>query len=883
MVICSIVATGWLSAGIRAPRVALSAEPSRPNILIFVTDDQRADGTMGSLPKTEAWFKTGGTWFPNGFVTTPLCCPARASNFTGQYAHNHGLHTNGDPEGVLAFDQSRTMQRYLQDAGYKTGIAGKFLNPWPNGQAPSYFDKWFTGDAYWFSNTYQTNRLGDLAESYLNDWDATADEDPWFLYLAPKAPHSPYLVEPQYEQAPVPAWPGNPAQFEADRSDKPSWVRGVSTTPAAVEDIRVPQLRTLMSVDDMVDRVMSHLASIGEDNTLAFFVSDNGYFWGEHGLAGTKRLPYLDSPLVPFGMRWPGHVEAGATDPRMVANVDLAPTALAAAGVVPPPGAPMDGVSILSEVTRDRLLLEYYQSPDAPRWPDWASTLTPEYQYVEWYEDDLETVSFREYYDLVNDPWQLNNLLGDGDAGNDPDTAALSAALASDRVCAGAECLSSTPPPANDDFANATGLSGPSDSRTGDTNVFATKEPLEPKIAGNDGGASLWYSWIAPATGSVLVDTAGSDFDTLLGVYIGSSVDGLTLVADDNDSGQGPQPGGSSRLMFESERGIRYSIAVDGYNLDGTPATGSANLQLSLTPFSHAKNDFNGDGMADILWRNSTNGYVYLWEMDGATRTSSSFVGVEGTDFVIEGTDDFNGDGMADILWRNSTNGYVYLWEMDGATRTSSSFVGVEGTDFVIEGTDDFNGDGMADILWRNSTNGYVYLWEMDGATRTSSSFVGVEGSDFVIEGTDDFNGDGMADILWRNSTNGYVYLWEMDGATRTSSSFVGVEGTDFVIEGTDDFNGDGMADILWRNSTNGYVYLWEMDGATRTSSSFVGVEGTDFVIEGTDDFNGDGMADILWRNSTNGYVYLWEMDGATRTSSSFVGVEGTDFVIEGG
>ena len=447
----TFVVTAWIAGLASGPVASRAAEPSRPNILIIITDDQRTDGTMAAMPKTQAWFADGGTWFPNGLVTTPLCCPARASIFSGRFVHNHGVRTNSDSAGVQAFDQAHTMQAYLHAAGYRTGIAGKFLNTWPTSQAPLGFDRWFLTEAYSPGGTYNTVRLGDLATSYLDGWNATDDEAPWFLYLAPKAPHAPFTSEAKYAQSSVPPWPGNPAQFEADRSDKPPWVRSSSTTPTAIEDLRVQQLRTLYSVDDMVDRVMSHLAAIGEENTIAFFLSDNGYFWGEHGIAGTKRLPYLDSPRVPLGMRWPGHVTAGASDPRMATNIDLAPTALEAAGLATPPEAPMDGVSLLSGAPRQRLLLEYYRSPDALKWPSWSSTLTSTYQYIEWYEDDLRTVSFREYYDLTNDPWQLSNLLGDGVPGNDPDVGVLSATLAQDRTCAGASCqaepVTDTEPP----------------------------------------------------------------------------------------------------------------------------------------------------------------------------------------------------------------------------------------------------------------------------------------------------------------------------------------------------------------------------------------------------------------------------------------------------
>jgi arylsulfatase A-like enzyme len=428
-----------LAAAPLVVRPARAVDGARPNILVFVTDDQRIDG-LSVMPKTASWFRAGGTTFPNGVVTTPLCCPSRASIFTGRFAHNHGVRRNEDPVAVRALDQSLTIERYLHDAGYHTAIGGKFLNTWPNTTTPPYFDRSRLGEAYEPGGAYQTDVLGDFAVQSLNAWEPS-DATPWFLYLAPKAPHEPYTAQAKYANAPVPAWNGPPSVFEPDRSDKPAWVRAESHTPAEANSIRIAQSRTLMSVDDLVDRVMGRLDALGETNTLAVFLSDNGYFWGEHGVVDTKRLPYLESVEVPFHLRWPGHVAPGAVDPRLVGGIDLAPTFLDAAGLAAPQNHPMDGVSLLSGFRRSRIHLEYYRSTDSQKWPSWAASLTPTSEYVEWYDDDLQTISFREYYDLANDPWQLTNLFGDGNPGNDPNLAPLHAAVAADSVCSGAACL----------------------------------------------------------------------------------------------------------------------------------------------------------------------------------------------------------------------------------------------------------------------------------------------------------------------------------------------------------------------------------------------------------------------------------------------------------
>ena len=261
------------------------------------------------------------------------------------------------------------------------------------------------------------------------------------MYLSTPAAHTPFLAEPRFADAPVSRWNGNESVFEEDLSDKPPHVRKPHKGKCDLEcgrRIREQQHRTLMSVDIMVDEVMKKLEELGQaDNTLALFVSDNGSMWGEHGL-GNKRFPYRPSVNVPFGMRWPAKINPGI-DRRIVSLVDIAPTVLDAAKIDPETDTEMDGRSLLDKWRRKEMLLEHWHSKTVPAY---GSLWSDDYQYVEYYNRNLDRVISREYFDLTKDPWQLENLLAPGSDSRPSrrELSDLSERLARFRVCEGSDC-----------------------------------------------------------------------------------------------------------------------------------------------------------------------------------------------------------------------------------------------------------------------------------------------------------------------------------------------------------------------------------------------------------------------------------------------------------
>jgi arylsulfatase A-like enzyme len=443
-----------ISAGLilLAAYVGTGADPGGerpPNILIIVTDDQRV-GSMSALPETLRIFEEGGTKFSRAYSTTPQCCPSRASIMTGRYSHNHGVLENNDGDLI---DPRTTIQARLQEAGFLTAMAGKYLQGRPPSDDPPFFDRWATvGWGYYNRNfnidgvmtqvsDYSTDFIADTSISYLEDFESS-DDRPWYLYIAPTAPHRPYVADSEYRQADVDELRVTPALRESALGDKPPYfsdpvlANRTNYTLRQGRNVYRRQMRTLLSVDDLVEDVFARLDELDEtQQTMAFFISDNGYLLGEHGLFG-KRLPYEASIRVPLYVTWPGHIGEGVVDTRLVGGIDLAPTILSAVGGDDAEQT-MDGKSLMSNDRREMLLLEQYKNS---RLPDWASLLTPGAQYIEYKNRTTGERLYGEFYDLEEDRWQLKNLLRDGDPGALGRTAQAARTLDAIVDCSGAGC-----------------------------------------------------------------------------------------------------------------------------------------------------------------------------------------------------------------------------------------------------------------------------------------------------------------------------------------------------------------------------------------------------------------------------------------------------------
>lgn len=434
-----------------APARPATAQPGRPrpNIIFVMTDDQEFGSHATYMPRLKALVADRGVSFSNAFVTDPVCGPSRASVLTGQYVHNHGVLDNGPPIGGFPkfYDTGKersTIATWLQAAGYRTFLAGKYMNFYPSARpgldrhVPPGWDEFFGvffPESYYEYQVNENHRLvgyQDAPQDYLTDVVAgkvlafldrrkREDDRPFFIHLSPFAPHRPAVPAPRHEALfPDARPPRSPSFNEEDVSDKPAWVReGLPPlTPEEIEktdELFRERIRTLQAVDEMLERIVRLLEEQGElDNTYIVYFSDNGFQFGAHRMPYGKGDPYEESIRVPLIVRGPG-VPAGRTLPQMALNIDLAPTFAAWAGVAPP--ASVDGRSLLpllgatplpERSWRGDFLVEHWtrerSSGGEPGGiPEYAALRTRDHVYVEYVTGE------KELYDLKRDPWQMQN------------------------------------------------------------------------------------------------------------------------------------------------------------------------------------------------------------------------------------------------------------------------------------------------------------------------------------------------------------------------------------------------------------------------------------------------------------------------------------------
>lgn len=368
------LAAALLCAAAALPRVG--AAP--PNLIFILTDD--ADAMHGSdwhMPKMRQHLTEHGINFTQAVVNFPLCCPSRATILTGMCAHNTRTVTNAGNElgGFPTFQAmqlaNKTGPFVLQQGGYRTGLFGKFLNGYriyDYDIVPPGFNRWFgIGNPLDYiqwavsdqgvtrkygsnESDYSTDVIAEEAEKFILQ--AADDSRPFFAYIAPYAPHPPYLPAVRHRGAFAGLkMPRSPAFNESAASirKKTSFIRQMPPIPrawdAAYDFIYQLRAESLLAVDDLVERLVQALNATDQlDNTYIFYTSDNGVKLGHRRMVNGKQGPYEEDSRVPLHVRLPGATQ-GIQLPHLVSNIDFVPTWIDLAGVADPYAEHRDGIS----------------------------------------------------------------------------------------------------------------------------------------------------------------------------------------------------------------------------------------------------------------------------------------------------------------------------------------------------------------------------------------------------------------------------------------------------------------------------------------------------------------------------------------------------------
>lgn len=245
--------------------------------------------------------------------------------------------------------------------------------------------------------------------------------------------------------------------------------------------------------------------------------------------------------------------------------------------------------------------------------------------------------------------------------------------------------------------------------------------------------------------------------------------------------------------------------------------------------------------------------------------------------------DDFNSDGRADLVWRNTVTGQQALWFMNGVSPINTIFISGAAAPWDLEATGDLNNDGSVDLIFRNYTTGQNAVWFMNGSAISSTAFISSIGTDWKIVGSADFNGDGYDDLVWRNTVTGQDAFWYMNGATVIDSRFFNDLPLAWSIVGTGDFDQDGQPDLILRNYTSGQNAIWYFTNSVLTSTAYFSSIPTVWEIEASGDFDGNGTTDIVFRNYQTGQNAMWFMNNATVTNTQFMFNVATEWKLEGG
>lgn len=434
---------------------------TKPNFVVLLTDDQTLE-SLGRMSRVWKSVASRGVFFSNAFACTPICQTARATLLTGQYSHNHGCLGNNTAYTVL--DETKLLPYLLEQAGYWTGLVGKYLNQWNTADAvPQGWTDFHGIDPTYYSYNINDNGVVTTRGSGPSDYSTTmiqskmlsmlaAATEPFFIYGAFNAPHvtsdalSAATPGPDYLGCtPISkTFPHGPDWEIADVSLKPAYVQALphrwTGYSAQIDANWRAETEALHSVDAAVKAVMDSLIASGKINeTYVIFTTDHAFFHGQQRIETGKVAPYDPAIRIPLIIAGPAaSVAQNKTCNNLVNHADVTATILDLAGVAP--ALSQDGFSLKSYLAnpaaaslRDYTLVEYFGAADFNAVTNYTCVRSKDWKYTEY------TTGEKELYDLRLDPHEVTNVVGV--SANAATVAALSALVAQGTNCSGSSCV----------------------------------------------------------------------------------------------------------------------------------------------------------------------------------------------------------------------------------------------------------------------------------------------------------------------------------------------------------------------------------------------------------------------------------------------------------
>jgi hypothetical protein len=316
---------------------------------------------------------------------------------------------------------------------------------------------------------------------------------------------------------------------------------------------------------------------------------------------------------------------------------------------------------------------------------------------------------------------------------------------------------------------------------------------------------------LLPPAATTVAIPAGTDSTTIE----------LQALADDLFEGD--------EIAFVRLSNPRGAAVADGEALaivvnDDAPAPGGA---APLPPAA----DFDGDGGPDWLHRHDVSGSLVAWTMDGVVRRSGAFLDPSAPanlGWRPAALGDFDGDGDADLVLRNTTSGRLAFWYLDGLLRVGAALVdGPVDTAWRLAGAGDLDGDGRADLLWQHPLSGQLLAWLLDAAAghrEVAPAPSSTGDAALEVISVADFDGDAGADFVLRHASSGELSIWRIVDLARAEAlpvSPAALADPQWRLAVAADVDRSGSLDLVWQHATTKRIAAWLMHGAARVCGTF--------------------------------------------------------------